>query len=278
METSTVPASELDIPYSLTDDMIRRFREDGFIRLESVLSPALLAEYIPSINERVDANNRLKDIPLEERSLYDKAFVQVGNLWTQCERVRELAFSKRLARIATQLMDTRGVRLWHDQALYKEPSGGFTPWHADQQYWPMASSLCVTAWIPLQPVPLEMGPLAFGRGSHRKRIGRELEISAESEKKIGEAIRELKVDEVQEPYALGDVSYHLGWTLHRAGPNTTKTPRRVFTIIYMDSDMRLAAPANKNQQTDWEEISPDTQIGEIISGRLTPMLYEEELS
>ena len=47
-------------------------------------------------------------------------------------------------RIATQLLGCDGVRLWHDQALYKEPSGGFTPWHADQQYWPMASNLAVT--------------------------------------------------------------------------------------------------------------------------------------
>jgi ectoine hydroxylase-related dioxygenase (phytanoyl-CoA dioxygenase family) len=277
MKTATTAADQLAAPYLLDDDAFRRFREDGFIRLDNVFSSALLGEYVPHINERVDANNRLKDVPLEQRSLYDKAFVQVGNLWTQSGHIRELAFSKRLARIAAQLMGTRGVRMWHDQALYKEPFGGFTPWHADQQYWPMASSLCVTAWIPLQPVPLEMGPLAFGRGSHRKRIGRELEISAESEKKIGDAIRELKIDEVQEPYALGDVSFHLGWTLHRAGPNTTQTPRRVFTIIYMDSEMRLAAPANKNQQTDWEELSPTTKIGEIMADRLNPVLYDEKL-
>jgi len=55
------------------------------------------------------------------------------------------------------LLDTQGVRMWHDQSLYKEPSGGFTPWHADQQYWPMASGLCVTAWIPLHAVPLVQG-------------------------------------------------------------------------------------------------------------------------
>jgi ectoine hydroxylase-related dioxygenase (phytanoyl-CoA dioxygenase family) len=272
-----MPVAELDAVYPLDYDSIRRFREDGFIHLRNVLSPELLAEYVPHINERVDANNRLKDVPLEQRSLYDKAFVQVGNLWTQSEPIREFAFSKRLARIAAQLMGTRGVRMWHDQALYKEPSGGITPWHADQQYWPMASSLSVTVWIPLQAVPLEMGPLAFGRGSHRRHIGRELEISAESEKKISEAIRELKIDEVQEPYALGDVSYHLGWTLHRAGANTTQTPRRVFTVIYMDSEMRLAKPANKNQQTDWEELSPNTQIGEIMADRLNPVLYSNEI-
>lgn len=269
-----MPPAELDTPYSLSDDAIRRFREDGFVHLENVLSPSVLAEYAPYINERVDVGNRLKDVPLEQRTLYDQAFIQVCNLWTHSDRVRELAFSKRLARIAAELMGTRGVRMWHDQALYKEPSGGFTPWHADQQYWPMGSSFSVTAWIPLQAVPREMGPLEFARGSHLKRIGRDLEISEESEQKIRDEVRANKILEVQEPFALGDVSFHLGWTLHRAGPNTTKSPRRVFTIIYMDADMKLAPPANKNQQNDWDCWTPSTNIGEVMSDPLNPILYE----
>jgi ectoine hydroxylase-related dioxygenase (phytanoyl-CoA dioxygenase family) len=270
---STISASELDTPYALDEDAIRRFREDGFIRLPGVLSSDLLADYTPEINRLVDEYNRLKDVPLEERSLYDQAFIQVHNLWTRSERVRELACCKRLARIAAELMGTRGVRMWHDQALFKEPSGGFTPWHVDQQYWPMASPMSVTAWIPLQPVPIEMGPLCFGRGSHRKHIGRDLEISAESEQQIRDAIKKEKIVEVQEPFALGDGSYHLGWTLHRAGPNTSDKPRRVFTIIYMDADMRLDKPKNKNQQLDWEVWTPSTQIGEVMDDPLNPVLY-----
>jgi ectoine hydroxylase-related dioxygenase (phytanoyl-CoA dioxygenase family) len=272
----TLSSRELDTPYPLDTAAIARFQEDGFIRLPNVLSAELLADITPEITRMVDEGNRLKNIPLEERTLYDQAFIQVMNLWTRSDSVREFAFGKRLARIAAELMGTRGVRMWHDQALYKEPSGGFTPWHVDQQYWPMASPHSVTAWIPLQPVPYEQGPLCFGRGSHRKRIGRDLEISAESEQQIRDAVRKEKIDEVQEPYALGDVSFHLGWTLHRAGPNTTNDLRRVFTIIYMDIDMRLEKPKNKNQQADWEGWTPSTQIGEIMDDPLNPVLYERE--
>jgi ectoine hydroxylase-related dioxygenase (phytanoyl-CoA dioxygenase family) len=273
---STVAASQLDAPYSLDDATIHRFRDDGFIRLPNVLSPETLAQFVPDINRVVDENNRLKDVPFEKRTLYDQAFVQVMNIWTRNQNVRELAFSKRVARIAAELMGTRGVRMWHDQALYKEPSGGFTPWHVDQQYWPMSGPNSITAWIPLQPVPIEMGPLCFGRASHRKRIGRDLEISAESEQQIRDEVRKAKIDEVQEPFALGDVSFHLGWTLHRAGPNQTAGPRRVFTIIYMDIDMRLAAPTNKNQQLDWETWTPSTKVGEIMADPLNPILYERD--
>lgn len=76
---------------------------------------------------------------------------------------------KRLAQIATDLLGTIDVRLYHDQALYKERGAGFTPWHADQYYWPLASEKCCTAWILLQKTELKMGPLffaMFGRSFH----------------------------------------------------------------------------------------------------------------
>jgi Phytanoyl-CoA dioxygenase (PhyH) len=59
-----------------------------------------------------------------------------------------------------------GVRLYHDQALYKEAGGGPTPWHADQYYWPLTTDRVVTAWVPLQAVSADMGPLAFAERTH----------------------------------------------------------------------------------------------------------------
>src|SRR5690242_21093849 len=98
--------NQLDTLYSLDDASVRQFREDGFIRLKHVLSPETLAQYAPDISRVVDENNRLKDIPLEKRTLYDQAFVQVMNIWTHNANVRELACSKRLARIAAELIGT----------------------------------------------------------------------------------------------------------------------------------------------------------------------------
>lgn len=262
----------LDAPYPLTDEQRRRFLDDGFIRLPGVFDAATLAEFDREITRLTMEHNPLRDVPLERRDTYGKAFIQVGNLWTMSPAARRLSFSRRLAGIATSLLGTRGVRMWHDQALYKEPGGGFTPWHTDQQYWPMASGLCVTAWIPLQAVPLELGPLCFGRGSHFKKIGRDLEISDESERVIRDAIRQHGIVEVCEPYGEGDVSFHLGWTLHRAGPNTSDRPRKVHTVIYMDVDMRLAEPRNANQRNDHEAWTPSTRVGEIMDDPLNPVL------
>ncbi len=76
-----------------------------------------------------------------------------------------------------------------------------------------------------------MGPLCFGKGSHLKKIGRDLAISDDSERLIRQAIQREDVIESFEPYALGEVSFHLAWTLHRAGPNMTDSARKVHTII-----------------------------------------------
>jgi len=274
LPATVIPEAALDPAYPLTPEQHRRFREDGFVRLPNVFDPVTLAAFEQEISRVTFAENSQAGVPMHERSTYGKAFIQVGNLWTKSPVVKRLSFSRRLARIATELLGTRGVRMWHDQALYKEPSGGFTPWHADQQYWPMASGLCVTAWIPLHAVPMEQGPLAFGRGSHLKRIGRDLEISDESERVIRETLTRERIVEVAEPFAAGDVSFHLGWTLHRAGPNTTADPRRVHTVIYMDRDMRLAEPRNANQEVDHRTWTPSTRPGEIMADPLNPVLFE----
>ncbi|HBU38302.1 MAG TPA: phytanoyl-CoA dioxygenase [Planctomycetaceae bacterium] len=268
--------SLLDQKYHLTEDQLVRFREDGFLRASNVFDVATLHYFEPEITRLTFAHNHLKGTPMKERDTYSKAFIQVENLWKKSEVARWLTFSKRLAGIATDLLGASGVRLWHDQALYKEPSGGFTPWHTDQQYWPMKSNLSVTAWIPMHAVPLEQGPLCFGRGSHRKRIGRDLPISDRSEALIQKEIKTQGVVEVIEPYDLGDVSFHLGWTLHRAGPNNTAVPRKVHTVIYMDSNMRLAKPSNPNQALDHEKWTPSTAIGEIMDDPLNPILFTTE--
>ena len=274
-ETST-PVSifdELNTPYSLTESLVRQFRENGFIKLSNVLSPEVIAWYQREITDLTYEYDPEKGTKLENKDLYGRAFIQVGNLWEKSAMAAELICCRRLARLATELLGTVGARMYHDQALYKEGSGGITPWHVDQQYWPMATGNSVTAWIPLQPVPIEMGPLAFGKGSHLRRIGRDLEISEQSERDIKTAVKRNKIVEVFEPFELGDVSFHYGWTLHRAGPNTTDTPRKVQTVIYMDEDMILREPKNESQRRDRDNFSPGIQAGKIMASAKNPVLY-----
>jgi len=257
--------------YHLTPEQIAFYRDNGFIKLKNVLSPEAIAYMDQAITAEVDRFNT-QHKPLAERDTYGKAFLQIMNLWTRSQVVREIVFSKRLARIASELMGVEGVRMYHDQALYKEPSGGHTPWHADQFYWPLSSDKTVTAWMPMQATPLEYGPLEFSAGSFKLTTGRDKAISDESQELLEQALRDEGYSHVVEPFELGEVSFHTGWLFHRAGPNTTGKMRKVMTVIYMDKDMRLQEPANANQIADWQTWCPGARVGEVIDTHLNPVI------
>jgi len=268
----TLAGTELETDYSLGRDAIARFAEHGFVKLKNVLTPATVTAYEQEITGKV-IELTTQHLPLEERDTYGKAFLQVMNLWQDSERVLEFVSSPRLARIAARLLGVRSVRLYHDQALYKESGGGVTPWHADQYYWPLTTDRSVTVWIPLQETPMEMGPLVFAAGSHTFDHGRDLPISDESERVLQQALAEQEFPEVATPFELGEVSYHLGWTFHHAAENRTDIPRRVMTIIYVDADMEIAPPANAFQQSDLETWMPGNTPGDRVSSPLNPVLY-----
>jgi len=264
--------ADLDAHYALRPDQIAAFRRDGFIRLKDVLPPAVLADHGAEITRLTIALNT-QTAPLEQRSTYDRAFLQVMNLWEHSARVREFVLGKRLGRIAAELIEVSGVRLYHDQSLYKEPGGGITPAHADQYYWPLASDRTITAWIPLQAVPGDMGPLAFYAGSQTVEFGRDLGISDESEREINANMQAHGFKIVDEPFDLGEVSFHLGWTFHRAGANISDRPRSVMTVIYMDEDMKLKAPDNDMQRNDWNTWCPGAVPGEPVRTARNPLVY-----
>jgi ectoine hydroxylase-related dioxygenase (phytanoyl-CoA dioxygenase family) len=263
---------ELNSAYPLSPSDIQFYRERGYVKLKHVLSAELLAYYGEIITDRVFTLNKLTK-PMEERTTYEKAFLQVMNMWREDEEIKDFVFGKRMARIAAELMDVDGVRLYHDQALYKEPAGGITPWHADQFYWPLSNDNTVTAWIPLQPIPLDMGPLAFAESSQTVEIGRTIEISDASEAVLAQALARFAMHET--PFDLGEVSYHSGWTYHRAGANTSGKARKVMTIIYMDKDIRIIKPSNEYRTNDWKTWLDARAVGSVADGPLNPVLFKK---
>lgn len=271
MTISVQPAVTTE--FSPGEDTRRDFERNGYVKLRGVLDPAVLTAWGPVITDKVIELNT-EHLPLEERDTYGKAFLQVSNIWQASEQVAQFAHSRDLARIATELLGVRAVRMYHDQALYKEPGGGITPWHADQYYWPFATDRCVTVWIPLQDTPAELGPPTFAATSHTFEIGRDLPISDESEVRLQAELTAQKFPLDDSAYALGDLSYHLGWTFHRAGANSSERPRQVMTMIYVDADMVITEPTNDNRSHDLNTWMPGMAPGQTVASLLNPVMYQ----
>jgi ectoine hydroxylase-related dioxygenase (phytanoyl-CoA dioxygenase family) len=244
---------------------------EGHVTVPGLLAADELTEYRAIVAE-VCAASKQRAVAMDQRNRYQQAFVQEMNLWQRRADIRPLVFDARLAAAAAALLGVERVRIYHDQALSKEPFGGGTPWHVDQQYWPLDTDQTVTAWIPLQDVSIAMGPLRFARASHQIDAGRDLAISDSSDELLSSEIRRRRLQISEAPFSCGDVSFHAGWTFHGSAANTTDRWRHVMTVIYVADGARLAEPTRDEQRFDRRMWLPNSVVGEQIDSWLNPVI------
>jgi ectoine hydroxylase-related dioxygenase (phytanoyl-CoA dioxygenase family) len=210
---------------------------------------------------------------MEDRDTYGKAFLQIMNLWRHDESVKKMVFSKRLAQVAADLLGVENVRIYHDQALFKEAGGGPTPWHQDQYYWPIDTDKTITMWMPLVDIDVDMGMLTFASGSQKKGSVFSYEISDESEKEFDRYVHENQFEISRaKTMKAGDATWHTGFTIHNAPGNKSDKMREVFTIIYIAGDAKISEPKNSWQQNDLKTWLMNKEPGTPADSELNPLV------
>jgi ectoine hydroxylase-related dioxygenase (phytanoyl-CoA dioxygenase family) len=267
----------MDAPFPLTQEQRTAYRRDGHILLRGVASPEEIRAYRPRLRAVVedfaakrDSQGRIED--------YSRLFVQVTNVWARDEALRQIVFSGRFARIAAELMGVAGVRLYHDQALFKPASGRPTPWHQDQFYWPLETPNTVTLWMPLIDLTEEMGTMLFAGGSHRDGPLLQKSISTEAGALYERLVRERGFPVSGYALNAGDATFHAGWTVHAAHGNSSGRVREVLTIIYYEDGARIAEPDSEFRTTDMKVFFPGQKPGDVAGSPLNPLLYSSRTS
>ena len=51
-----------------------------------------------------------------------------------------------------------------------------------------------------------------------------------------------------------------------------------MTIIYMDENMKLIQPHNVNREGDRTAFAADVEVGGLMDGKMTPVLYSDSLN
>lgn len=271
MNTTSLPLLKETI--DITPEQIKDFRKKGHTLIKGVLRHDEVQDYRDAINDAAYKYNTEKR-KLEERDTYGKAFLQIMNLWEVDESVRKFTLAKRFGKIAADLLGVENVRLYHDQALYKEPGGGFTPWHQDQYYWPLDTTNTVTMWMPLMDIDEDMGMLTFASGSHNAGFVENIAISDESEAVLEKFIKD-KGFEVSRAKTMkaGDATWHYGWTLHTApGNKSADVTREVMTVIYFADGAHVTKPQNKHQENDRNKWLSGLEPGEKAASQLNPLI------
>ena len=246
-----------------SEGLIEAYRSDGFVAVRGLIDPVEIAMLAAAVDAGVARRKARDTRRLDEKSRYEQSFLQCQYMWEDSPDIRPLTFHADVCRMAAELMGASAVRLWHDQALYKEPGGKSTQAHQDHPYWPIAEDHTITAWIPLIEVGRETGCMGYVPGSHRD-ARQFVDIFAGDDSK-GPQIAD---QAVFVPALPGDVLFHHGRTMHMALPNQSGATRRAYTAIYF-ADGCTRGGERAHPSVDRTGIA----IGAPIDGPATPIAW-----
>ena len=246
--------------------LIEAFRRDGFVHAKGLIARGEIEALRAAVDAAVAERTRDDGRPLSERTPFEQSFTMCQYLWEDHPEVGRLTFLPAVAGTAAALIGAPRIRLWHDQALYKEAGGRETEMHQDHPYWPIAERDTLTAWIPLTEVNEESGQMGYIPGSHQ---GDVTFINVFTEPGAGKAFQAKQtLPPVFVNCGPGDVVYHHGSVIHLARPNRSGQVRRVHTAIYF-RDGCTRANNRAHHSLDRDGIA----VGAPIDGRATPIAW-----
>ncbi|WP_375498662.1 phytanoyl-CoA dioxygenase family protein [uncultured Jatrophihabitans sp.] len=264
------PASDSEVaaalaqPYELSPDDVQRFAAQSFVKLPGVLTPAVVRRLAERLDELLRA---------EHGDDTAGRFTALEQMWRHDPLMREVALSPRLGAIAAGLLHA-DVRIYHDNALSKEPGCGRTPWHHDAEHFPLATLSALTAWMPMSAIPVEMGPLSFARGADLRSMLDGLEfdrVGTSYDEAVSARFAAARVAVEDGPYAVGEVSFHGATCFHTAGRNGTTQPRRALATTYFADGARVIDAPTMISGT-WQEFLPGAVPGGPAATELNPVV------
>jgi hypothetical protein len=261
---------ELITPYHVTKDQCLTFRRDGFIKLQNVLSGSAIVRLR---HELLQLLNKTFHITLKGNS--NNRFLSLEMMWLNNSLIRNYVLSPRIAKISADLLGVKSVRLYHDNALVKEPGCGRTPWHCDDYHFPLATQDVVTAWIPAQPIPVEMGPLAFAKPLSVFELVKDIKFNkfdTSYDKLVAETFRSNNVEIEAGPFEIGEVSFHHNRSFHTAARNRTTQNRVVLANTFFADGARVIEQPTM-VSGDWQKFIPGVGPGEIAASKLNPVCW-----
>jgi ectoine hydroxylase-related dioxygenase (phytanoyl-CoA dioxygenase family) len=206
----------------------------------------------------------------EDASYFGKVFDQLLNLWQTDANVKRLMLDERIGKLAARLAGVNGIRIWHDQALFKRPWANPTSWHLDTPFWSFSDRSALSIWVALDDATMENGCLYFLSGSHLETtfensgIGRNMDGIFEIYPQL------IKAQSIPVPMKAGSCSFHNGMTIHGANANMTNRFRRAMTCAFMPDGNVFNGNAN---------ILPDSylktlKIGDLLNNeQQNPLIY-----
>lgn len=287
VQTATEQFPEIAGTYALARATVESFQRDGHVRLNGVFTKEEIAAYRHHLGRVVEDNSAERHAMEQKVAGAGKNWKFVNNLWTLDEAARRFVLSRRLGRIAADLMQVEAVRLFRDQSYFKGPDGANTPWHQDAYFMPLDSEKILTMWIPLTDITPDLAPMSYVTGSNRAGYMGTSNGDDASMDRFEDEVREKGFQVFNYgSFNVGDVAVHSAWTLHSSRTNTSPLMREAIVIVYFADGAHLAEDpalppgtppqefyARLIRQQNRATSLPGLRAGDRAEGPMTPLVY-----
>ncbi len=258
----------------LTDADITFYQQNGFLVIPDFLDALELAHWQQTTQEAVDERLETKNGYYNQQdpdAYYAQVFTQCVKLADTHAGMREIMFDSRLGEMAAALAGVEGIRIWHDQALFKPPFGNPTAWHLDDPYWSFDSRQAISLWVALDEATMANGCMWYIPGSHHTATFDNVGIGVNQADlfKLYPLWRD--IEPVGCPCPAGAAVFHNGLTAHGAGANMTNRPRRAMTCAYMPD----GSVFNGKKNVLPADYLATLQVGDVLNDNvINPLVWK----
>ncbi|HEX8278847.1 MAG TPA: phytanoyl-CoA dioxygenase family protein [Segetibacter sp.] len=262
--------------YRLKPDQVKFYKENGFlpgIKMLDETQLEILREELFQLIDPARHNNSLFYEYNSNESTDPKTilFHALGE-WRITNGLHDALWNPAFVMAASQLLDDKPVRFWHDQIFYKPAKkGGVVAWHQDYSYWTRTKPVAhITCWCALDDTTSENGCLQYIAGSHKWGLLPKPVIAGDLHgiRKFLSEDQQKQFDNAQlTPVKAGEAIFHHSLTLHGSGENKSSQPRRAFVInafadgVVSDTDEPLLHGV------------PPVPKGNKMEGQFFPLLF-----
>ena len=141
----------------INKEVINSYNINGVIVLRNVISENWLKKLQRGIKKNFDNPSKYKCV--YEESNGKELFYDDYCNWNRIEEYKDFLFNSKLANIASQLMKSKKINIFHEHVLIKEAGAEKkTPWHQDQSYYCVEGKQNISFWCPLDKVNKHSSP------------------------------------------------------------------------------------------------------------------------
>ena len=231
----------------INKNIVSQYLDDGVVILRKAISKFWINQLSLGIKKNFKNPSKYKCV-YEKKESKELFYDDYCN-WQRIKEYKDFFYKSNAAKIASQLMRSKKVNIFHEHVLIKEPgSVKKTPWHQDQPYYCVNGKDNCSLWIPLDFISKEICP-EFIRGSHKwnkqylptKFFGDSYDHFDKEFEKIPDIENNKNdFDIISSFLEPGDLIAFNFATVHGAPGNTGNTIRRAFSARFTGKDATFA--------------------------------------